>query len=70
MPLARDVNVDELAARTEGFTGADLESLCKKATLAAIVEFRGKASTAAFVVNRGHFEPILDVSGTTTSQAL
>src|SRR5207302_595989 len=31
VPLSPDVNFDEFASRIEGFTGADIESLCKKA---------------------------------------
>ena len=33
MPLAKDVNLDELAAVTHGFVGADLYSLCKEAAM-------------------------------------
>jgi len=36
MPLDRDVNFDELTYKTIGFTGADLEVLCKEAGLKAI----------------------------------
>jgi transitional endoplasmic reticulum ATPase len=60
IPLAADVDLDDLATRTEGLTGADIESLCKKATLAAIVEFRAQASSGAFAVNRGHFDGSMD----------
>ena len=31
IPLAEDVDLDELAVRTEGYTGADLEGLCERA---------------------------------------
>src|SRR3990167_456145 len=34
MPLAKDVNLDELAAITHGFVGADLASLTKEAAMA------------------------------------
>src|SRR6202008_2866350 len=44
VPLAPDVDTNDLAARTDGFTGADLESLCKKATLLAIAEFQKQKS--------------------------
>jgi transitional endoplasmic reticulum ATPase len=40
VPLAPDVDFEEFADRTEGLTGADIESLCKKATLLAIAEFQ------------------------------
>lgn len=33
MPLAEDVDLDELAEITHGFVGADLESLCKEAAM-------------------------------------
>ncbi|MFW6049731.1 MAG: CDC48 family AAA ATPase [Myxococcota bacterium] len=36
MPLAADVKLDDLASRTEGFTGADLEDLVRRAGLLAL----------------------------------
>jgi len=36
MPLAKDVNLDELAAITHGFVGADVASLCKEAAMVAL----------------------------------
>jgi len=36
MPLASDVNLDELARRTYGFVGADLAALCREAALEAV----------------------------------
>ncbi|MDQ3143496.1 MAG: CDC48 family AAA ATPase [Pseudomonadota bacterium] len=36
MPLAKDVDLDALAARTERFTGADLEDLTRRAGLTAL----------------------------------
>src|SRR3989344_948231 len=36
MPLDKDLSFDELAAHTLGFTGADIEVLCKEAALKAI----------------------------------
>ena len=33
MPLTKDVNLDELAERTHGFVGADLEALAKEAAM-------------------------------------
>jgi len=56
IPLAADVDIDELARRTEGLTGADLESLCKKATLVAIAEYQRGSRPAPFVVTRTDFE--------------
>ncbi len=36
MPLDKDVNFDEIALKTIGYTGADLEVLCKEAALKSI----------------------------------
>ncbi|TQS77347.1 MAG: AAA family ATPase [Methanomethylophilus alvi] len=38
MPLADDVDLEELAARTEGYVGADLATACREAGLAAYHE--------------------------------
>ena len=36
MPLANDVNMDEIAAITHGCVGADLEALCREAAMACL----------------------------------
>ncbi len=54
MPLATDVDLDDLAERTERFTGADLEDLVRRAGLFALRE-----SLAAQTVTRAHFERAL-----------
>jgi transitional endoplasmic reticulum ATPase len=60
VPLARDVDFDEFALQMEDFTGADIESLCKKATLLAIAEFQNATRVAPFVVLRSDFLEVLD----------
>jgi len=55
VPLAGDVDIDQLAAHSDGLTGADLEGMCKKATLAAIVDYRAAGSRGPFVVGSRHF---------------
>ncbi len=42
MPLDKDVNLDELASKTDGFTGADVAGLCNEAALLRIRRFVGK----------------------------
>ena len=37
-PLAKDVDVEELAEMTEGYVGADLESICREASMLALRE--------------------------------
>jgi len=60
VPLAPDVDFEEFAGRMKGFTGADIESLCKKATLSAIVEFQNGIRVAPFVVLRSDFLAVLE----------
>ena len=56
MPLAEDIDYADLAERTDSATGADLESLCKKAALLAIGEFQQQsARETPFAVRRDHF---------------
>ncbi|MFB6079505.1 MAG: CDC48 family AAA ATPase [Haloferacaceae archaeon] len=38
-PLADDVDLDRLARRTEGYVGADIEAVCREASMAASREF-------------------------------
>jgi len=38
-PLAKDVSLDELAERTEGYVGADIAAIVREAVMAAIREF-------------------------------
>ncbi|MEM4728761.1 MAG: CDC48 family AAA ATPase [Thermoplasmata archaeon] len=64
-PLAKDVNLDELAKRTEGFTGADLAALVNEAVMLSIREHiraggkLDKDSLSKAMVTRAHFEQAL-----------
>jgi transitional endoplasmic reticulum ATPase len=60
VPLSPEVDFDEFARQAEGFTGADIESLCKKATLLAIAELQSGARVAPFVVLRSDFLAVLE----------
>ncbi len=68
VPLASNIDFNEFAAQMEGFTGADIESLCKKATLSAIVEFQDAKRGAPFVVLRSDFLGVLDSDYGSTRQ--
>ena len=57
MPLADDVDVDKLAARTHGFVGADLESLVKEAAMTALRRARdADESLSGVEVRKRDFE--------------
>ena len=42
-PLAEDVKLDDLARKTEGYTGADIASICNTAVMLSIKEHIGQA---------------------------
>ena len=66
-PLAEDVDIEELARRTEGYTGADLAAVCNTAVLLAIREHivgnkdpeEVKKNVKSIKVCRRHFEEAL-----------
>ena len=63
VPLADDVSFEELAGSTEGLTGAEIESVSKRATIAAIDAFErsaGSRDLERFVVARAHFQTALE----------
>src|SRR5439155_23540038 len=62
VPLAAGsdaADIDDLAARTDGWTGADLESACKRATLVAIADYQRGGRASPFAVTRGDFETVI-----------
>jgi transitional endoplasmic reticulum ATPase len=59
IPLAPDVDVNHLAERTAEMTGADIESVCKKAALLAISELQNRRR-ATFEVTLRDFEAVLN----------
>ncbi|WP_336135628.1 CDC48 family AAA ATPase [Natronomonas amylolytica] len=69
-PLADDVDIDDLAAKTDGYVGADIEAVCREASMAATREFINSVSpeeAAQSVENvritAEHFEDALDEVG-------
>ncbi|OGO05767.1 MAG: AAA family ATPase [Chloroflexi bacterium RBG_13_56_8] len=62
IPLADDVDLNALTIATEGFVGADLEGLCRRAALLAIREFLQRHSEShldSFRVGEQHFSEAL-----------
>jgi transitional endoplasmic reticulum ATPase len=60
VPVSSDMDFEEFAERADGLTGADIESLCKKATLSAIAEFQAGTRGAPFTVLRSDFLTVLE----------
>jgi len=58
MPLAPEVDLKEFATRTEGYTGADIEALCREAAMNAIRE-----GMNPIIVTKKHFEEALKEVG-------
>ncbi len=64
-PIAEDVDIEDLAKRTENYTGADIEAVCNEATMAAIREYiqaGGKLdenSLKAVKIYKKHFDHTL-----------
>ncbi len=57
-PLAKDVDFKILSKDTEGLTGADIETICKKASILAIREFveAGMNDYQKFQITNKHFK--------------
>ncbi len=58
MPLGDDVDLDEIARRTQGYTGADLENLTRRAGLQAL-----RDDQEANIVPMCYFEQALEETG-------
>ncbi|VVB65589.1 VCP-like ATPase [Candidatus Gugararchaeum adminiculabundum] len=64
MPLGKDVDLDELADKTEGYTGADIEGVCREAGMNALRE-----NIAAKEIKAKHFEAaLLTIKPTVTKE--
>jgi len=66
-PLADDVDLDQLARKTEGYVGADIEAVCREASMAATREFINSVSPEDAATSAGnvrvttdHFEQALE----------
>lgn len=63
MPLAGDVNLEELASQTPGFSGADIQNICRKAVLAVIRE-----DIDATTINMAHFQAAITATKPSITQ--
>ena len=66
MPLAKSVSLDELSEKTEGFSGADIEGVCREAAMLALRE-----DIKSNEVDKGNFEKALkDLSPSITKDLI
>jgi transitional endoplasmic reticulum ATPase len=59
-PLADGVDLDDLAARTEGYVGADIEAVCREASMAASREFINSVSREEVAESVGNVRVTMD----------
>ncbi|ODS34281.1 MAG: transitional endoplasmic reticulum ATPase [Candidatus Scalindua rubra] len=65
-PLDRDVSLKGIAEKTEGFSGADIEAICRQASMLAIREFldkfgkRAKERAKEFTIKKKYFQVALE----------
>lgn len=65
MPLSKDVNIEEIAKKIEGFSGADIEALCREAAMNAL-----RKNKEAKVVTNSDFEYALKVISPSVSKKM
>ncbi len=63
MPLAKEISLQTLAEKTEGFTGADIESICREAGMLALRDDMG-----AKEVKKKHFDSAMKKFGPSVNQ--
>lgn len=62
-PLLKDVDLKSISAETEGLVGADIEFLCRKATIIAICEFveKGADDPKTLKISAAHFQDAMKI---------
>jgi transitional endoplasmic reticulum ATPase len=59
-PVGSDVDLDGLAAATDGFSGADIADICRRATMQAVSEVIEAGDQVGVSVEQPHLESALD----------
>lgn len=65
MPIAEEVDVDDLVQRTKDYTGAEIQAICHEAAMKALEE-----DLDAAVVTREHFDAAFKVITPRTPSSL
>jgi len=66
LPFRSEVDIDLLAGMSEGWTGAELEALCKKAVVLVLEEHLAegeKLDYSRFTITTKHFERAIEKNG-------
>jgi transitional endoplasmic reticulum ATPase len=63
MPLSKDVSLSNLSEKTDGYTGADIEAVCREAGMLALRE-----SMDAKDVKKKHFDSAMKKFGPSVTQ--
>ena len=60
-PLASEINLEVMAQKTEGLAGADIEAICREASMTAIRDFiRAEDKGNKLQVSKKHFDLAID----------
>ncbi|MCS7128108.1 MAG: CDC48 family AAA ATPase [Sulfolobales archaeon] len=71
MPLSKDVDLNELAKKTDGYTGADIAAVCREAAMIALrEEFVDKGHLDMKTVEMRHFIKAIDIVSPSLSKDL
>ncbi len=70
LPFRSGVDIERFAAMSEGWTGAELEALCKKAVVLVLEERVGRGEKPDFsllTITTGHFEQAIEKNGASSA---
>lgn len=65
MPIAKDVNIQDLVEVTEGYSGAEIQAICHEAAMKALEE-----NLNADIVTKEHFKAALAIITPRTPSSL
>ncbi len=63
-PIDKDIDLKTLAKQTDGKAGADIELICRKASMLAIKEYIGQKQKPELKISKRHFEEAMELVNT------
>jgi transitional endoplasmic reticulum ATPase len=70
MPVSKEIKLDELALKTEGWTGADIEAVCRNAGINAIKKFYRANKEEAMKITKEDFDSALQTVSKSTGNLI